>query len=48
MAFLPRTIGKPAASQASVPPSTLTTFENPAEKNFSQACLPRLPERQMT
>ena len=48
MAFLPRTTGRPASTQASVPPSTLTTFEKPALRNFSHACWPRLPERQMT
>jgi hypothetical protein len=29
-AFFPRTTGRPASTQASVPPSTLTTFEKPA------------------
>ena len=48
MAFLPRTTGRPASTQAIVPPSTLTTFEKPALRNFSHACWPRLPERQMT
>ena len=30
IAFLPRTTGSPASTQASVPPSTLTTFVKPA------------------
>ena len=43
-AFLPRTTGRPASTQAIVPPSMLTTFEKPAVRNFSQACRPRPPE----
>ena len=45
--FLPRTTGSPACSQAVVPPSTFTTFVNPAAWNLSAACRPRLPERQI-
>src|SRR5579883_588135 len=47
IAFLPRTTDSPARSQASVPPSTLITLENPAAWNFSHARRPRLPERQI-
>jgi hypothetical protein len=47
IAGLPRTTGKPAASQASVPPSTFITF-NPAVASFSQAWFARLPVLQMT
>lgn len=45
---MPRTTGSPHSAQASVPPSTLTTFVKPVARNFSHACRPRLPERQMT
>ena len=45
--FLPRTTGSPARSQASVPPSTLTTFAKPAAWNRSAACRPRPPDRQI-
>ena len=36
--FLPRITGRPASTQAIVPPSTLMTFTKPALMNFSQAC----------
>ncbi len=41
--FGPRTTGSPACSQASVPPSTQTTFSYPAAMNRSAACRLRLP-----
>ena len=46
IAFLPRTTGKPAASQAGGAPSTLTTSLMPAAIIRSQAVLLRPPERQ--
>jgi len=46
IAFRPRTTGRPAASQAVVPPSTLTTSPMPAATIRSQAVLLRPPERQ--
>lgn len=34
MTFLPRMTGKPAATHASVPPSTFTTLSKPVSWNF--------------
>ena len=48
MAFLPRTTGKPAATQAVVPPSTLMIFVKPALTSFSQACRLRPPDLHIT
>ena len=42
----PRTTGTPAASQATVPPSTLTTSLRPAASSFSQAFWLRVPDLQ--
>ena len=46
-AFLPRTTGSPACSQASVPPSTLMTCRT-RRRGTARSLPARLPERQMT
>ena len=46
IAFRPRTTDRPAASQAAVPPSTLTTLSMPAASIFSQAFWLRPPDLQ--